>query len=108
MVTVRIVYRSLPAPADVLKGLTIINPERTCILILINSGNSEETQHFALKHEVAHIMLGHLSDERIHDDLSYLDEFPEIEDDANRYAEQMTNEKLAEILRAFNAETVYM
>lgn len=109
MVRVKLVYKAFPSPADVVfGGITRYDPKSQCLMILINSVRSESDQLRALKHEIAHIMLGHLLDDRIHgDDLSYLDDHPEVEDEANRYADQMTDEYLAEVLKALNGETVY-
>lgn len=110
MVRVKLVYRDFPSPADVaFGGVTRYDPKSQRIVIMINTVRSEDDQLRTLKHEIAHIMLGHLSDDRIKgEDLSYLDDHPEIEDEANQYADQMTDETLAELVSGLIGETVYL
>lgn len=105
---IKLIYSAFPAPADVVGGLTIRDPSGG-LTILINTVKPEEEQRKYLKHEFSHIILGHLWDDRIKgDDLSYLDDNPEVEDEANRYADQMTDETLSEYMTGLIGETVYL
>ena len=108
MEKIKLFYAAFPSPADALGGLTRISPSGK-VSIMINSGRTEEEQKKILKHEFSHIILGHLWDDRVHgDDLSYHDDHPEIEDEANQYADQMTDETLAELVSGLIGETVYL
>ena len=101
-------YAAFPGIANGFGGLTRISPSGR-VSILINNGRSDEEQKRTLKHELSHIILGHLWDDRVHgEDLSYLDDNPEIEDEADRYADQMTDETLAELVSGLIGETVYL
>lgn len=106
MTRFRLVYAAFPAPADVVGGFTFRFPSgRTSILI--NTLKSKEDQIRILKHELSHILLGHLDDDRTSGYLSYLHEHTDIEDDANKRADLMTDEELADLMRYQTGETVY-
>ena len=103
-----LVYVNFPAPADhAAGGFTMRATASGKITIMINAIIPEEDQIRFLKHELSHILLGHLEDERVTDDLSYLDEYPEIEDDANRYADQMTDDEFHELMTYQVGETLF-
>lgn len=107
MAKITLVYATLSSTADGLRGITRISPSGT-VTIIINAGMTENEQKQTLKHELSHIILGHLWDERVNgDDLSYLDDHPEIEDEADRYADQMTDETLSEFVSGLIGETIY-
>ena len=103
-----LVYMEFPHPADVAGGFTMRNPASGKITVLINTLKPEKDQKYFLKHELSHIVLGHTEDKRITGDASYLDKYPDIEDDANRYADQMTDEELSELMKYQTGETIYL
>jgi len=107
MEKITLCYAAFPGIANAFGGLTRISPSGK-VSILINTGRTDEEQKRTLKHEFSHIILGHLWDDRIHgEDLSYLDDNPEVEDEADRYADQMTDETLLELKKSMVEETVY-
>ena len=68
---ITLVYAAFPSLAgDCFRGMTILNPSGR-VTIMINSLKPKEEQIRTLKHELSHIILGHLWDDRINgDDLS--------------------------------------
>lgn len=108
MKKITLVYAVLPSPADVFfGGITRLDPSGS-VTILINAEKTEDEKKQLLKHELSHIILGHLWDARVNgDDLSYLDNHPEIEDEANRYADQMSDETLSFFMDGLIGETKY-
>ena len=108
MEKITLCYAVFPVIANAFGGLTRISPSGK-VSILINTGRTDEEQKRSLKHEFSHIILGHLWDDRIHgEDLSYIDDHPEVEEEADRYADQMTDETLAELVSGLIGETVYL
>ena len=105
---IRLIYAGFPPPADKIGGVTILNPSGR-VTIMINSIKPDEEQKRTLKHELAHIALGHLRDDRVKgSDFSYLDDNPEIESDADRFADQINDDTLAELMKDLVEETIHL
>ena len=92
----KLVYEAFPAPADALGGVTMCKNGK--YIIMINKIKPAEEQIRTIKHELSHILLGHFGDRRTKDDQTYLDNLAEIEEEADRYADQMTDEELAQLM----------
>ena len=67
--------------------------------VFIDSTQTEEKQDLTLRHELSHLWLGHLDeDKRTETSQAYLDNIDEIEAEANNYADQMTDEELSYLM----------
>lgn len=80
-------YVRFPAGCEgMVYGITGVDNEGN-YTVAIDSAQDEETQKFALKHELSHIHLGHF-------DPDNKKPISEIEQEADKHAEQMTEEEL--------------
>lgn len=105
----RLVYTTFPAPADTAGGFAVRVHEKGSITILINREKPEDVQRWMLKHELSHVLLGHLTDGRVKpNSFSYHNDNPEVEDEANQYADQMTDEEFSELMAYQIGETKYL
>ncbi len=91
----RLIYEAFPAAADMLDGVTMY--ENGKYVIMINKIKSADEQTQAVKHELSHILLGHFDNRTKGADM-YLKNLAEVEDEADRYADQMTDEELAYLM----------
>lgn len=104
----RLVYASFPDIAkthggidpDTLNkmgGFAVLNPAGW-YGIMINSNRTEAEQIRALKHELSHLVLGHLTDDRTDTTDIYLKNLDDVEREADDYADQMTDEEFSELM----------
>ncbi len=85
----RLVYRPFPADCGgMVPGL--LSGAGGRLLIAIDSNQDTETQARALRHELAHLVLNHLEDER---------PLRELEAEADMYADQMTETEFSELMK---------
>lgn len=85
----RLVYRPFPANCGgMVPGL--LSGAGGRLLIAIDSNQDTETQARALRHELAHLVLNHLEDER---------PLRELEAEADMYADQMTETEFSELMK---------
>ena len=107
MIRFKLVYQSFP---DFIRGRvlgsTMIRNGR-CVIIIERDLNEAERRH-TLKHEFAHIVLGHFEDSRTDDSDCYLRNLPEIEDEADRYADQMTDAEFSDLMTYQVGEAVFL
>lgn len=87
---VNVFYRPFPAACGgTVHGL--VSSSRGRITILIDSSQDEQTQRKALRHELAHVVLGHLEDTTR--------STSQIEAEAEDLAARMTDEEMEKILK---------
>ena len=103
----RLVYVAFPSPADVLGGVAVNDTLSGGYVIAINTIKPAEEQTRTLKHELAHIVLGHVLDERTETDKSYLENLDAVEAEADCYADQMTDDEFLELMTYQIGETAY-
>ncbi len=85
----RLVYRPFPADCGgMVPGL--LSGAGGRLLIAIDSNQDTATQARALRHELAHLVLNHLEDER---------PLRELEAEADMYADQMTETEFSELMK---------
>lgn len=93
----RLGYTAFPDEINISGGFTVLDPDGRCF-ILINTNHDEESRRQTLKHDFAHIVLGHFEDVRAKDTQTYLANMDELEREANEYADQMTDEEFSELM----------
>lgn len=71
-------------------GMTHWEPEKNRFMIVIDESQSDQIQDYTLKHELSHILLKH--DERLEISID------QAEDEADQYADQMTEDELNYLL----------
>ena len=78
--------------------------------VMINKEKPYNEQQLTIKHELSHILLGHFQNERAKDEEFYLKNYEnlDIENDANRYADQMTDDEFSELMKYQIGEAVYL
>ena len=83
-----LVYRPFPAEAGgVCSG--VLRELRGRVVIMIDSSQDADTQAKALRHELAHLALGHLDDGR---------PLKALEEEAEKYADQMSDEGFNDLM----------
>lgn len=103
-----LVYIAFQSPADTLDGATVYESGR--YVVMINKEKPYNEQQLTIKHELSHILLGHFQNERAKDEEFYLKNYEnlDIENDANRYADQMTDDEFSELMKYQIGEAVYL
>ena len=104
----RLIYASFP---DIAKATGDIAPETLNKMggvsvrdpagrygIMINCNRTEAEQVRALKHELSHLVLGHLTDGRTETTKIYSDNFDDVEREADDYADRMTDDEFRELM----------
>ena len=95
----KLVYREFP---EVLKGKI---PGFTAkghdgeLTIMIDEDLTDAEKNLVLRHELSHIALGHLNDDRTKNDHSYLTNLTELENEADQYADRMTDEEFTNLMK---------
>ena len=106
MVRFKLAYQPFPEfIRGRVRGSTMISNGRC--MIIIDRDLDEAGRRRYLKHEFAHILLGHFDDPRAKDSSSYLWNLAEIEEEADRYADQMTDAEFSELMTYQIGETIY-
>lgn len=104
----RLIYISFPYIAEVMGGVApdtinkmggvAVRDPAGLYAIMINRNRTEAEQIRALKHELSHLRLGHLTDGRTETTKIYFDNFDDVEREADDYADQMTDEEFSELM----------
>lgn len=93
----RLVYKEFPELLrGKMPGFTVEYKGTYSVFIDKDLNESERIE--TIKHELAHIALGHLEDKRFRSRESYLENLTEIEDAADMYADRMTDKELSELM----------
>ena len=99
MKSFKLVYRAF---TEFLKGkvpgFTAEGPDGKLTVMIDEDLTESETTHI-LRHELSHIVLGHFDDDRTKDKQSYLENLMEIENEANQYADRMTDKEFADLMQ---------
>ena len=84
----KVIYRPFPAECGTVTGA--ISQRNNRVLILIDSNRDEQTQRRTLRHELGHLMLGHLDND--------VDPVDVLEREADAYADRLTDDELSALL----------
>lgn len=85
-------------PPESINGATQYDVKKGSFLIAINADLTEDEKIRTLKHELSHILLGHI--DALDRDLR------EIENEADRYADLMTEDEFSDLMTYQIGETV--
>lgn len=97
MVHFSVIYLDLPEQIrGKMFGWTMHDQGR--YIVFIDKTLNELARRDALRHELSHIILGHLTDTRVSTDQDYLENFDSVEAEACEYAASMTDDELAQLM----------
>lgn len=97
MVPFRVIYLDMPDQIrGKMFGWTMYDQGR--YFVFIDKALDELARRDALRHELSHIVLGHLTDTRVSTDQEYLDNFDSVEAEACEYAARMTDDELDQLM----------
>jgi Predicted Zn peptidase len=97
MVPFRVIYLDMPDEIrGKMFGCTTYDQGR--YFVFIDKDLDEQARRDALRHELSHIILGHLTDPRTTNDHVYLENFDSVEAEACEYAARMTDEELDQLM----------
>lgn len=95
----KLVYREFPeALKGKIPGFTAKGRDGK-LAIMIDEDLPEAEKNLVLRHELSHIALGHLDDDRTKNNHSYLANLAELEDEADQYADRMTDEEFTNLMK---------
>lgn len=94
----KIMYRPFPTELHGKIGGVTGGKPGGVLVVMIDNTLPEAEQKKTLKHELSHIVLGHLEDDRT-DRKNYLKNVMELEAEADAKADSMTDEELNALLK---------